>query len=80
MTLLNCILTDYFELHGILSVFKSGTRSGLACFYKHWVLPRHPMPFVFFVLIYLLLSLCLHKMKHISHALHHQNTQTKGMG
>ena len=23
--------------------------------------------------------ICLHKMKHISHALHHQNTQTKGM-
>ncbi len=28
----------------------------------------------------LLLPLCLHKMKHISHALHHQNTRTKGMG
>ncbi len=28
----------------------------------------------------LLLSLHLHKMKHISHALHHQNTETKGMG
>ncbi len=27
----------------------------------------------------LLLSLCLYKRKHISHALHHQNTQTKGM-
>ena len=26
------------------------------------------------------LSLCLHKMKHISHALHHQNTKSKGMG
>ncbi len=61
---------------------------------SHRALPHHPMPFVFFVLICDTWEICFilckqrdksklvqqHKMKHIIHALHHQNTQTKGMG